>query len=186
MESYITLSNLNDFIFCPRSIYFHQLYSNFNDALYKQKPQVAGAEAHTAIDAKTYSTKVNILMGIEVYSQQYNIVGKIDVFDSNTGTLTERKRSIKTIYDGYVFQVYAQYFAMQEMGYTVHKIVIHDLVHNKNYPIPLPVNDKVMFEKFETLIQHITNYNLNDDAFVPNLKKCTNCIYNQLCDKSLC
>jgi CRISPR-associated protein Cas4 len=186
MESYITLSHLNDFIFCPLSIYFHQLYATFNEAQYKQKPQVAGTEAHSAIDTKTYSTKANVLMGIEVYSEYYNIVGKIDVFDAENGVLTERKRSIKTIYDGYVFQVYAQYFALVEMGYAVHKIIIHDLVHNKNYSIPLPAADANMFAKFEALIHDIKNYDLETLLFTPNIQKCTNCIYNQLCDKSLC
>ena len=104
MESYITLSYLNDFIFCPRSIYFHQLYAGFNEQLYKQKPQVAGTEAHSSIDNKTYSTRNDVLMGIEVFSTKYNIVGKIDVFDCKTGKLTERKRAIKKIYDGYIFQ----------------------------------------------------------------------------------
>jgi len=73
MESYITLSYLNDFIFCPRSIYFHQLYAGYNEQFYKQKPQVAGTEAHSSIDNKTYSTRTDVLMGIEVFSDKYNI-----------------------------------------------------------------------------------------------------------------
>jgi CRISPR-associated protein Cas4 len=68
MESYITLSFLNDFIFCPRSIYFHQLYSGLNYELYKQKPQIAGEAAHSNIDNKNYSTRKNILQDIEVFS----------------------------------------------------------------------------------------------------------------------
>jgi CRISPR-associated protein Cas4 len=107
------------------------------------------------------------------------------VFDINTNKLTERKREIKTIYDGYVFQVYAQCFALREMGYEVKNIVIHDLVHNKNYPIPLPENDKKMFDKFELLIKEINNFDLENTAFIPLLAKCERCIYNQLCDKSL-
>jgi CRISPR-associated exonuclease Cas4 len=125
-------------------------------------------------------------MGIEVFCEQYNIAGKIDVFDAAKGILTERKRSITVIYDGYVFQVFAQYFALVEMGYSVNKIVIHDLVHNKNYPIDLPTENLVMLHKFEQLIHDLNNYDLNDPSFVPKIQKCTNCIYNQLCDKSLC
>jgi CRISPR-associated exonuclease Cas4 len=185
MENYITLSHLNDFIFCPRSIYFHQLYSTFNDAVYRQKPQIAGEEAHKSIDEKTYSTKKSILMGLEIYSSKYNIVGKIDVFDVKKGILTERKREIKTIYDGYVFQVYGQYFGLTEMGYTVNKIIIHDLIHNKNHEIDLPEKNAETLGKFINLIDKINNYRLEDD-FEPTLSKCENCIYNQLCDKSLC
>lgn len=128
MESYITLSFLNDFIFCPRSIYFHQLYGNFHDALYKQTPQYKGNAAHETIDRQSYSTSEFILQGREVYCSQFNICGKIDVFDVKKGRLTERKREIKTIYDGYIFQVYAQCFGLREMGYEVNEIVIHDLV----------------------------------------------------------
>jgi len=124
MEPYITLSFLNDFIFCPRSIYFHQLYGSFDQALYKQTPQYKGEAAHTSIEEKTYSTQKNVLQGIEIYSEKYNLCGKIDVFDIKTGKLTERKRDVKTIYDGYVFQVYAQCHALREMGYEVKEIVI--------------------------------------------------------------
>ncbi len=61
MESYITLSFLNDFIFCPRSIYFHQLYSNFTETVYKQQPQIKGTAAHQSIDEQNYSTAAHIL-----------------------------------------------------------------------------------------------------------------------------
>jgi CRISPR-associated protein Cas4 len=186
MESYITLSFLNDFIFCPRSIYFHQLYSAFNEQLYKAKPQIIGKEAHDAIDHNRYSTRTDILMGMEVYTSKYKIAGKIDVFDCKIGRLTERKREIKKIYDGYVFQVYAQYFGLEEMGYKVNEIIIHDMIHNKNYPIPLPSKDSEMLKKFEELINEINAYNLDDNDFVPNPEKCKNCIYSNLCDKSLC
>lgn len=94
MESYITLSYLNDFIFCPRSIYFHQLYGSFHHTVYKQAPQYKGTAAHTTVDEQTYSTSAHILMGVDVFSEKYNICGKIDVFDSKKGRLTERKRAI--------------------------------------------------------------------------------------------
>lgn len=185
MENYIPISFLNDFIFCPRSIYFHQLYANFKKEIYQKTPQIAGLAAHQTIESKSYSSKASVLQNFEVYCERYQIMGKIDVFNMATGVLTERKRSIKVIYDGYIFQVYAQYFALIEMGYTVKTIVIHDLVHNKNYPITLPEQDTIMFEKFEKLISEIQNFKL-DSEFIPNINKCTNCIYNQLCDRSLC
>ncbi len=186
MESYITLSFLNDFIFCPRSIYFHQLYSIYNDQHYKQKVQIAGTEAHTSIDTKKYSSRTTVLQGIEIFSEKYNIVGKIDVFDIKTGRLTERKKNVKVIYDGYVFQVYAQYFALSEMGYVVKQITIHDLTQNKNFEIPLPEEDIVMFKKFETIIDDISKYDLSISNFTPSISKCEKCIYSPLCDKSLC
>lgn len=186
MEPYIPISFLNDFIFCPRSIYFHQLYGSYNTALYQQKPQIAGKAAHTTIDESTYSTRKNILQGTEIYCDKYKLCGKIDVFDADTGKLTERKRKIKLIYDGYVFQVYAHYYALLEMGYDVKKIVIHDITHNKNYPIALPPDDPEMQQKFEQLIEDINRFDMAATGFKPHKAKCENCIYSNLCDYSLC
>jgi CRISPR-associated exonuclease Cas4 len=186
MESYIKITQLNDFIFCPRSIYFHNLYGIFNERIYKQTPQYKGTIAHASIDNKKYSTQKNILQGLEVFSERYNLCGKIDTFDTKTGKLTERKREIKVIYDGYIFQVYGQCHALREMGYTVNSIVLHDLIHNKNHTVKLPEDDIPMQENFEILIQQINNFDLLNNDFTPKLEKCENCIYNQLCDYSLC
>ncbi len=186
METYIPISFLNDFIFCPRSIYFHQLYSNFNNSIYQQSPQLLGVQSHKAIDEKTYSTSSHILQSLDVYCEKYNLCGKLDLFDCNLGKITERKREIKFIYDGYIFQVYAQCFALREMGYNVSNIVLHDYLHNRNYPIALPENDLEMFGKFEKLVSDINSFNLENTFFTPVLTKCENCIYNQLCDYSLC
>lgn len=186
MESYIPISFLNDFIFCPRSIYFHQLYGSYNTKLYQQKPQVAGKAAHESIDEKKYSTRKAVLQSMEIYCERYKLCGKIDTFDISTGKLTERKKEIKTIYDGYVFQVYAQYFALSEMGYKVSGISFYDLSHNKHYPVLLPEQDPVMFAKFEQLITDLNSFDLNSTSFTPLESKCRNCIYANLCDYSLC
>ena len=186
MESYIPISFLNDFIFCPRSIYFHQLYGSYNSSLYQQKPQVSGKAAHEAIDNKTYSTRKSVLQGQEIYCEQYKLCGKIDTYDINSGRLTERKKEIKQVYDGYVFQTYAQCFALREMGYNVTAIVFYDITHNRTHPVPLPEEDELMFQKFEALVAALNTFNLDDDAFKPVEAKCCNCIYSNLCDYSLC
>gem|GEM_PF-2376169 len=41
MESYIKLSTLNDFIFCPKSIYYHTLYDSYEKKLYQDEAQIA-------------------------------------------------------------------------------------------------------------------------------------------------
>ena len=186
MESYIPISFLNDFIFCPRSIYFHQLYGGYNTQLYQQKPQIAGKAAHASIDEKAYSTRKNILQGIEVYCERYKICGKIDLFDTDSGKLTERKRQIKIIYDGYVFQVYAHYHALTEMGYAVNSIALYDITHNTTYPIPLPSENPEMQQKFENLIEQINKFDMNASGFTQVEAKCSKCIYSNLCDYSLC
>jgi CRISPR-associated protein Cas4 len=186
MESYIPISFLNDFIFCPRSIYFHQLYGRYNSDLYHDKPQTAGKITHNSIDKKNYSTRSNLLIGIEVYCQKYRLCGKIDIFDKSKGILYERKREVKKIYDGYVYQLYAHYFALNELGYKVRSIIIHDVIHNKNYPVALPEDNSEMLDKFEKLIDDINKFDLEKSKFNPSVNKCRNCIYSNLCDRSLC
>ena len=52
MESYIKLSTLNDFIFCPKSIYYHTLYDSYEKKLYQDEAQIAWTIAHETIDNK--------------------------------------------------------------------------------------------------------------------------------------
>lgn len=113
-EQPIAISQLNDFVFCPVSIYFHQLYYDTETTLYQSKPQIDGKKAHETVDMKKYSTSEEILQSVDVYCEKYNLIGKIDIFNKTTGTLTERKKLVKTVYDGYIWQLYAQYFSMTE------------------------------------------------------------------------
>ena len=182
MESYIPISFLNDFIFCPRSIYFHQLYGKQEQISYQDTPQIAGKAAHQTIDSKSYSTRKNTLQGIPVYSHKYKLHGKIDIFNNDTGLLTEHKKRIKVIYDGYIMQIYAQYHCLIEMNYQVKQLRLYSMDTNKNYPIDLPKDDPAMQSQFEKLIEDISAYSLNQ-PFQANPKKCAMCIYNNLCDK---
>jgi CRISPR-associated exonuclease Cas4 len=180
------ISYINDFIFCPRSIYNHQLYQNRDEMLYQGEAQTKGKASHEKIDTKTYSDKKNVLQNFEVYSSTYSLFGKIDVFDIDKGLLTERKNNIKTIYDGYVFQLYAHYYCLTEMGYQVEKMALYDFSKNKMYPIELPKNNPVMQQKFEATLEAINRFSLLKKDFIANKYKCEKCIYNLLCDASLC
>lgn len=184
MEEIILISYLNDFIFCPISIYFHNLYGAMDKTVYQTTYQINGTNAHKSIDGKTYSTKKNILQSINVYCEKYGIQGKIDTFDIDKGLLTERKNKIVKIYDGYVFQIYAQYFALTEMGYKVQKLRFHSLSDNKNYDVKLPFEDVEMFNKFEKLIEDIRKFDMQSFTQT-NIQKCQHCIYEPACDRSL-
>lgn len=186
MENYMPISYINDFIFCPRSIYNHQMYQNRDEILYQGEKQTEGKAAHQKIDQKEYSDKKNILQNFEVYSSHYQLFGKIDVYDIDKGLLTERKNNIKNIYDGFVFQLYAQYFGLIEMGYKVERMALYDFSKNKMYPIDLPIDNLVMLQKFETTLEAIRRFSLLKKGFVANKQKCEKCIYNLLCDASLC
>lgn len=48
--------------------------------------------------------KINIT-GMMVYSEQFGLIGKIDQYFMEGQRLIERKRTIKTIYDGYKLKI---------------------------------------------------------------------------------
>jgi len=179
-EHPIAISNLNDFIFCPVSIYYHSLDIDSDTLLFQDVAQLNGSHAHKAIDGATYSTRKSILQGMTIYSEQYNLTGKIDVFDEQTGILTERKKKIKTIYDGYVFQLYAQYFCLEEMGYCVNELRLYSISDNKVYKIVLPKDNLQMYQKFIQLLEDMNRFAFKNFR-QENNEKCFHCIYEPLC-----
>lgn len=179
----ILISNINDFIFCPASIYFHNLYGRQATETYQCQDQILGTNAHKAIENQNYSSSTKILQGISCYCEKYNLIGKIDLFDTVKGILSERKRTIKNIYDGYVFQLYAQYFSLIEMGYDVKEIRLYSYTDNKVYPQKLPKDNLEMLAKFEETIKAMKSFQL--DGFQQNNElKCKSCIYEPACDRS--
>lgn len=179
MEDYIQISKLNDFIFCPKSIYFHGVFESFSEKTYHDTPQTIGKIKHEIIENGKYSSLKRYLQGTDVYSEKYGLCGKIDVFDLETSFLVERKYKIKKIYDGYLYQLYAQTFCLQEMGYKVKSLCIHSLADNKRYKIPMPSADEI--KTFEELIYTMRHFDVADPDFVPNEAKCAMCIYKSLC-----
>lgn len=179
-ENPVIISNLNDFIFCPVSIYFHSLDSQNEDILLKDTYQINGSNAHQKSDTGAYSTKSSMLQGLSVYSSRYDIYGKIDTFDSEKGILTERKKRIITVYDGYVFQLYAQYFALSDMGYTVNLLRLYSIDDNTVYKIAKPQEDAEMFKKFVKLMADIKSFKF-ENFKQSNIQKCMHCIYEPLC-----
>lgn len=180
MEENILITYLNDFIFCPLSIYYHRLYDNKDKNLYTGAKQIEGTKAHNSIDNNTYSTSRDILQGKMVYSSDLKVIGKIDMYDIKSKTLTEKKNKIVKIYDGYIYQLYAQYYCLVEMGYKVEKIKLYSISDNKNYNIPLPDEDLIQKDKFFKLLEEIRNFK-HKDFSNPNKEKCNNCIYSNLC-----
>ena len=150
---------------------------------YQSHYQINGKAAHEPIDNKQY-TKSKTLKSLEVYSEEYQLVGKIDIYEVDTHTLIERKKKVNQIFDGYVFQLYAQCLSMREMGYRVDKLKIHSLDDNKTYPIKLPEEDAEMMHKFQYLLNDIKNFSM-ETYQQTNALKCNRCIYSPYCDRSL-
>lgn len=180
METYLMITQINDFLFCPRSIYFHNILRNsVTDACYTQEPQQLGKAVHKTIDEGTYSTRKNVLTGTAVYSERYNLMGRIDIFYIYTGKLVERKNAVSAIWPGFRYQLYAQCFALCEMGYKVRAMWIHSQKDNKSYAIQMP--DKEATAEFEKVLLQMRSFSMTD-PFEANPKKCAKCIYNMICD----
>ena len=62
-EQTLNITSLNDFIFCPVSIYFHNLDHNADNMTFQCGDQLNGKAAHETIDNSTYSTSNDILTG---------------------------------------------------------------------------------------------------------------------------
>lgn len=183
MDQYIRISTLNDFIFCPKSIYFHQLYDNTEKIHYQDTPQIRWLFNHQKIDQGTYSTSKDILQGTSVFSEKYHLTGKIDVFHISKKSLMERKTHISEVYQGYIYQLYAQYFCLIEMGYQVEKLKLYSMDDNKVYEIPLP--DEATTKEFEVFLDRYQHFNPASSDFTASPEKCRNCIYSELCDSAV-
>ncbi|AIZ56869.1 hypothetical protein Mpt1_c09960 [Candidatus Methanoplasma termitum] len=182
-ENAILLSNINDFLFCPVSIYFHNLMGDSDRMISQSRCQINGTHAHETIEDGRYTSRKDVLQGMEVYCEKYGLIGKIDLLDIKKKMLTERKKKISRLYDGQIFQVYGQYFALKEMGYEIEKIRVYSMDDNKSYDITVPEEDPVMTHKFEETILDMHTFN-PDDYVQTNPCKCSNCIYEPMCGSS--
>ena len=181
MDSYIPISTLNDFIFCPYSIYLHNVYMGGDEELVHAVPQTQGKASHETIDQKKYSSRKNEIAGISVYCHELGIIGKIDIYKAKEKLLVERKHQLLKIYQGQIYQLWAQYFCMIEMGYEVEKLAFYAISSNTTFPIELPgVEQK---EELKAFIHRFQTYDPQQEITV-NINKCKHCIYCNLCDKT--
>lgn len=184
MEDPIAATMLNDFIFCPASIYFHRFYDGMENRVFQCTDQTNGTFAHKNVDEGKYSTSKHVITGYEAYSEKYGLICKIDIYDSKKKLLVERKKKIKQIYDGYIFQLYAQYFCMLESGFDVQKLQLRSVDDNKVFDVKLPKDDKHMLAAFEETVDKIINFDINSFK-QSNVEKCRHCIYESACDRTL-
>lgn len=177
----IMLSQLNDFVFCPYSIYLHNIYNDVADELFHDHYQVRGKIAHRTVDEGEYKKfDNNIKTSLNVYSEKYGIYGIIDVYDEKQCKIIERKYQLKKIYQGQLYQLWGQYLCMSEMGYIVNSICFYETSTNKQIPIALPSNSEinnfcVFLDKFKCFSP--------SDFYAGEPNKCKFCVYAALCDK---
>lgn len=181
MRDYIPISILNDYVFCPYSVYLHNVYKDTDESMYHATPQVKGRTAHKAIDTKAVHKVSTDLIAISVVSDELGVYGKIDIFYREKGLLVERKYQISQIFRGQLYQLWSQYYSLLEMGYNVSSLAFYETSKNKMHQVALPT----MLEKNE-LIDFIEQYKRYDPLgpLRINVNKCRHCIYCNLCDKT--
>lgn len=176
----IQISKINDFVFCPYSIYLHGIYESFDQKVYHEEFQTEGKLNHERIEKGEYSTEKSILQAITVVSLEWGVIGKIDIFDTRTGELIERKTKIKKIYDGYRYQLYCQLLALREAGFVVKKLTVRSLKDNKKFDVSLP--DEEELKKLRYTLYRMRSFMPGRFGKYKNPNKCTRCIYANLCN----
>lgn len=184
METFLPITYLNDFVFCPYSIYLHQVFDNNAEDLYSASPQQRGRIAHSDIDEFDVPTKPDeekTLKGIYVISMKLGIYGKIDTYYTEEKKLVESKYQIQTLYRGYYYQLWSQYFALTEMGHPVHSLYFYSIRDRRCFDVPIPTEKD--FQELKAHIRQIAWFNF--EGFTQaNFQKCMHCIYTSLCDKT--
>ena len=90
-----------------------------DEGMYHATPQIRGRMAHETVDKKTASNRKDCMLSFSVFSEKYKLMGKIDVYRADKKLLIERKYQLKQIFQGHIYQLWAQYFCLTEMGYEV-------------------------------------------------------------------
>lgn len=182
MIDYISISTLNDFIFCPYSIYLHNVYMETDETMYHATPQTRGKIAHETVDKKTASNKADDILSLPVYSERFGLMGKIDVYKKKEKKLIERKFQLKQIFQGQIYQLWAQMLCLQEMGYDVESLAFYEISANRMIPVAMPTGTDIA--RFSEFIKCFRSFNPAKTSFSINPNKCRHCVYCNLCDKT--
>ena len=152
-----------------------------DEGLYHATPQTRGRIAHETIDTKKASNRADDLQALPIISERYGLIGKIDIYKGKEKKLIERKYELKNIYLGQIYQLWAQYLCMMEMGYEVDSIAFYEISTNKMIPIDIP--SELQVQQFEEFIHSYQTYDPELPIAINN-NKCKHCIYCSICDKA--
>lgn len=152
-----------------------------DESMYHATPQTKGRVAHTTVDNKTASNRADDILSLPVYSEEYGLMGKIDVYKRKEKKLIERKYQLKQIYQGQIYQLWAQMFCLKEMGYEVDSLAFYETSANRMIPVAMPTEQGV--SNFKNFLQKFRSFDPSS-SFSINSNKCRHCIYCNLCDKT--
>lgn len=178
----IPISLIGNYLYCPYSIYLHNVYMETDDSVYKAEHLYKGSAVHRVVDEKRSDNRKEVLQAFPVYSERLGLVGKIDMFNAKTGELIERKTKVDRIYPRHIYQLWAQMFCLQEMGYEVKKLSLYDYTSNKKHNVEIPSEQEGL--NFVSFLNEMRAYNPSEDKIKVNAQKCKYCIFTNMCDKT--
>jgi len=153
-----------------------------DETMYHATPQTQGRIAHETIDNKSACNRVDDILALPVYSERYGLMGKIDIYKRKEKKLIERKYKLKQIYQGQIYQLWAQMLCLQEMGYEVETLAFYEMSTNKTISVTIPTEEEL--QQFKTFLQHFRSFDPASTHFSINPNKCAHCVYCNLCDKT--
>lgn len=153
-----------------------------DETMYHATPQTKGKVAHETVDKKIASNRAEDLLALPVYSEEFGLMGKIDVFKRKEKKLIERKYQLKQIFQGQIYQLWAQMLCLKEMGEEVESLAFYETSTNKMIPIDMPTDDDL--QSFKVFLQQFRSFDPDITRFPINQNKCSHCVYCNLCDKT--
>ena len=178
MEHYLAITTLNDFIFCPYSIYLHEIYHQNREEAYHSAFQSKGKRLHHFIEN---NQDENSWKNAFVYSEKLKIYGRIDDYNKRTKELIEYKSTVAIAFRGYYYQIWAQFLCLSEMGVEVVHLSFYDFRQDKKIPVTIPNDEQIL--ELKNHIKKVQEFDFNTDLN-PNPNKCKQCIYHHLCEKT--
>ena len=178
-DNFINITALNDFLFCPYSIYLHNAFMDMDEDIFVAAPQVKGKAAHKEIDSRTFSKNENDVQSLKVFSNELGLMGVIDLYRKDEKHLVELKNKVGgSLFLGQKVQLWAQYYCLTEMGYQVEKISVYE--KSKGVFHDVKIHDSEDRNTLENLITKFRQFDFSQQIEI-NTKKCTHCIYCNLC-----
>lgn len=153
-----------------------------DETMYHATPQTQGKAAHESVDKKTADNRTDTILSLPVYSEEFGLMGKIDVYKAKEKKLIERKYQLKQIFQGQIYQLWAQMLCMREMGYAVEQLAFYETSTNKTIPVDMPTDSDL--QQFRDFILRFRSFDPALTPFAVNNNKCIHCIYCNLCDKT--
>ncbi len=180
MNSSIPFTMISDYAYCPLSIFCHGLYDGVDQTVFMGERQTRGGIAHKRIESGEASSP-DVLCSISVASTEVGVHGRIDKYYPAKRGLVESKLRVSEVHDGHIFQMYAQYFAMEECGYPIGSMSLYSIENHTVYDLALPCENPEKRDLFFKTLEEMRN--VSPAMLRPrSLKRCNACVYFPLCE----